>query len=108
MLQELSLLCHHSTPKLKSNSLEPKLFHRLLLQLKSLAGSGRLRLHNTAGCECKFVYVYRAARECELGAGQYAEDILLASLPRKQLTTSSNKRLDRGSIGTSDVDPHTL
>ena len=34
ILQELSLLCHYSTPKPNSNSLEPELFHRL-------------RLHNT-------------------------------------------------------------
>ena len=36
----MSLLCHHSTPKLNSNSPEPELFHRLWLQLKSPAPAG--------------------------------------------------------------------
>jgi hypothetical protein len=34
----------------------------------------------------------RAARECKLGATQYTEDILLASLPRKQLALAKNKK----------------
>ena len=33
----MSLLCHHSTAKPKSNSPEPELFHRLRLQLESPA-----------------------------------------------------------------------
>ena len=44
-LQELSLLCHHSTPKPNSNSPEPELFHRLRLQLKSPASAAPAPKH---------------------------------------------------------------
>jgi hypothetical protein len=38
----------------------------------------------------------RAAWECKLGATQYTEDILLASLPRKHLTADTSRKNSKG------------